>query len=185
MKDAVIESVGAGRFWEVNATRLATALMGDAIASNMFMLGYAWQKGLVPVSEEALMEAIRLNGAAVKFNQQAFIWGRHAAHDPGRVEALTNPSSVVQFVPRETLDGVLHHRAKELTNYQNQALAERYKALVARCRLPNRPSTRPAAAVTGGGPCLLPRAGLQGRVRSGPPVYRRRLPARAGQPVRR
>ena len=130
MKDAVIESVGAGRFWEVNATRLATALMGDAIASNMFMLGYAWQKGLVPVSEEALMEAIRLNGAAVKFNQQAFIWGRHAAHDPGRVEALTNPSSVVQFVPRETLDGVLHHRAKELLNYQNQALAERYKALV-------------------------------------------------------
>ncbi len=130
MKDAVIESVGAGRFWEVNATRLATALMGDAIASNMFMLGYAWQRGLVPVSEEALMEAIRLNGAAVKFNQQAFIWGRHAAHDPARVEALVNPSSVVQFVPRETVDGVMHHRAKELVAYQNQALAERYKALV-------------------------------------------------------
>jgi indolepyruvate ferredoxin oxidoreductase len=180
MKDAVIESVGAGRFWEVNATRLATALMGDAIASNMFMLGYAWQKGLVPVSEEALMEAIRLNGAAVKFNQQAFIWGRHAAHDPGRVEALTNPSSVVQFVPRETLDGVLHHRAKELTNYQNQALAERYKALVGKVQAAEQ-AINPASssAVTGGGPCLLPRAGLQGRVRSGPPVYRRRLPARA------
>jgi indolepyruvate ferredoxin oxidoreductase len=130
MKDAVIESVGVGRFWEVNATRQATALMGDAIASNMFMLGYAWQKGLVPVSEEALMEAIRLNGAAVKFNQQAFVWGRHAAHDPARVEALVNPSSVVQFVPRETVDGVMHHRARELVAYQNQALAERYKALV-------------------------------------------------------
>ncbi|WP_293760705.1 indolepyruvate ferredoxin oxidoreductase family protein [uncultured Aquitalea sp.] len=130
MKDAIVESVGNGRFAEVNATRLATSLMGDAIASNMFMLGYAWQKGLVPVSEAALMEAIRLNGAAVAFNQQAFLWGRHAAHDPARVEALVTPSSVVQFVPRETADGVMHHRAKELTAYQNAALAERYKALV-------------------------------------------------------
>ncbi|UTH75979.1 indolepyruvate ferredoxin oxidoreductase family protein [Chromobacterium sp. IIBBL 290-4] len=130
MKDAIIESVGSGRFNEVNANKLATALMGDAIASNMFMLGYAWQKGLVPVSLEAIMEAVRLNGAAVKFNQDAFSWGRHAAHDQARVEALVTPSAVVQFVPRETPDAVVHHRATLLTAYQNEALAERYKALV-------------------------------------------------------
>lgn len=134
MKDAVVESVGAGRYSEVNATRLATSLLGDAIASNMFMLGYAWQKGLVPVTLEAIMEAVRLNGAAVKFNQDAFSWGRHAAHDPARIEALVSPSAVVAFVPRETPDAVLHHRATALTAYQNAALAERYKALVGRVR---------------------------------------------------
>ncbi|WP_227105865.1 indolepyruvate ferredoxin oxidoreductase family protein [Chromobacterium rhizoryzae] len=134
MKDAVVESVGAGRYSEVNATRLATSLLGDAIASNMFMLGYAWQKGLVPVTLEAIMEAVRLNGAAVKFNQDAFSWGRHAAHDPARIEALVSPSAVVAFVPRETPDAVLHHRSSALTAYQNAALAERYKALVGRVR---------------------------------------------------
>ncbi|AUH53141.1 indolepyruvate ferredoxin oxidoreductase [Chromobacterium sp. ATCC 53434] len=134
MKDAIIDSVGAGRFSEVNANKLATALMGDAIASNMFMLGYAWQKGLIPVSLEAIMEAVRLNGAAVKFNQDAFLWGRHAAHDPARVEALVSPTAVVQFVPRETPDALVHHRATLLTAYQNDKLAERYKALVQRVR---------------------------------------------------
>ncbi|KMJ52732.1 indolepyruvate ferredoxin oxidoreductase [Vogesella sp. EB] len=132
MKDAIIESVGGSHFAEVNATRIATALMGDGIAANMFMLGYAWQQGLVPVSLEAIMAAVELNGAAVKFNQDAFTWGRHAAHDLQRVETLVSPSAVVQFVPRETVDGVLHHRSKELVAYQDEKLAERYKALVAR-----------------------------------------------------
>ncbi|MFD2447318.1 DUF6537 domain-containing protein [Vogesella fluminis] len=131
MKDAIIEAVGAANFAEVNATRIATALMGDAIAANMFMLGHAWQQGLVPVSLEAIMKAIELNGAAVRFNQDAFSWGRHAAHDLLKVETLVSPSAVVQFVPRETVDGVLHHRSKELVAYQDEKLAERYKALVA------------------------------------------------------
>ena len=65
----------------LDATQLATALLGDAIASNLFMLGHAWQQGLVPVSFEALMRAIELNGAAVAMNQQAFAWGRLAAID--------------------------------------------------------------------------------------------------------
>ena len=130
MKEAIIESVGSQHFAEVNATRIATALMGDAIAANIFMLGYAWQKGLVPVSLEAIMKAVELNGAAVKFNQQAFVWGRHAAHDPARIETLVCPSAVVQFVPRDTVEGVLHHRSKELVAYQDDKLAARYKALV-------------------------------------------------------
>ncbi|HEY9254391.1 MAG TPA: indolepyruvate ferredoxin oxidoreductase family protein [Stenotrophomonas sp.] len=70
----------------LDATQLATALLGDAIASNLFMLGHAWQQGLVPVSFEALMRAIELNGAAVQMNQQAFAWGRLAAIDPEAVQ---------------------------------------------------------------------------------------------------
>ena len=70
----------------LDATQLATALLGDAIASNLFILGYAWQQGLVPISFDALMRAIELNGAAVTMNQQAFAWGRLAAVDPQAVQ---------------------------------------------------------------------------------------------------
>lgn len=70
----------------LDATQLATALLGDAIASNLFILGYAWQQGLVPISFEALMRAIELNGAAVAMNQQAFAWGRLAVVDPQAVQ---------------------------------------------------------------------------------------------------
>ncbi|MDB6164220.1 MAG: indolepyruvate ferredoxin oxidoreductase, partial [Xanthomonadaceae bacterium] len=69
----------------VDATRLATALMGDAIAANLFMLGYAWQRGLVPLSFAALMRAVELNGAAVEMNKTAFAWGRLAAVDADSV----------------------------------------------------------------------------------------------------
>ncbi len=70
----------------LDATQLATALLGDAIASNLFILGYAWQQGLVPISFDALMRAIELNGAAVAMNQQAFAWGRLAVVDPQAVQ---------------------------------------------------------------------------------------------------
>jgi len=70
----------------LDATQLATALLGDAIATNLFMLGHAWQQGLVPISFDALMRAIELNGAAVQMNQQAFAWGRLAAIDPEAVQ---------------------------------------------------------------------------------------------------
>jgi len=76
----------------IDATQLATALLGDAIASNLFMLGYAWQLGLVPLSEGALMRAIELNGAAVEMNRQAFAWGRLAAVDP---EAVAKAAGLV------------------------------------------------------------------------------------------
>jgi indolepyruvate ferredoxin oxidoreductase len=65
----------------VDATELATALLGDTIAANLFMLGYAWQKGWVPLSHDALMRAVELNAAAIEMNKAAFNWGRMAAHD--------------------------------------------------------------------------------------------------------
>ncbi|MBD9370479.1 indolepyruvate ferredoxin oxidoreductase family protein [Xanthomonas sp. XNM01] len=91
----------------LDATQLATALLGDAIASNLFMLGYAWQQGLVPLSFEALMRAVELNGAAVEMNRSAFAWGRLAAVDPQAVATaaglVRNPTTA-----SETLADGLH-----------------------------------------------------------------------------
>ncbi|WP_079201372.1 indolepyruvate ferredoxin oxidoreductase family protein [Pseudomonas sp. CC6-YY-74] len=134
MREALIEAVGAGKTHFVDATRLATRLLGDSIASNLFMLGYAYQKGLVPVSAEAIAKAIELNGVAVQLNQQAFLWGRRAAHDVAAVEKLASPK-VVEAPRCETLDQVVQFRVDFLTAYQNAAYAERYRAVVQRVRL--------------------------------------------------
>src|SRR5690606_33354673 len=80
----------------VDATKLATALMGDAIAANLFILGYAWQQGLVPISFDALMRAIELNGAAVDMNKTAFAWGRLAAID---MDAVVDAAGIVRNAP--------------------------------------------------------------------------------------
>ncbi len=133
MREALIEAVGAGKTHFVDATRLATRLLGDSIAGNLFMLGYAYQKGLVPVSAEAIDKAIELNGVAVQLNQQAFLWGRRTAHDAAAVEKLAAPKTAA--APRcETLDEIVAYRVEFLTAYQNAAYAERYRELVARVR---------------------------------------------------
>lgn len=133
MREALIEAVGASKTHFVDATRLATRLLGDSIATNLFMLGFAYQKGLVPVSAEAIGKAIELNGVAVQLNQQAFLWGRRAAHDAGAVERLAKP--VVADAPRcESLEEIVQFRVDFLTAYQNAAYAERYRALVERVR---------------------------------------------------
>ena len=125
----------------VAATDLATALLGDSIASNLFMLGYAWQKGWVPLSLEALMRAVELNAAAVEMNKSAFNWGRLAAHDMGKVRAAAGVSiSASTPLPLDdsrlstTLDERIARRVAFLTDYQNAAYAARYKALVDKVR---------------------------------------------------
>jgi len=75
----------------LDATRLATGLMGDSIATNLFMVGFAYQRGLLPVGEDAILRAIELNGAAIESNRQSFRWGRLAAVDPARVAAAAVP----------------------------------------------------------------------------------------------
>jgi indolepyruvate ferredoxin oxidoreductase len=110
--------------------------MGDAIATNMFMLGYAWQKGWVPLTEAALLRAIELNAVSVEFNQQSFAWGRRAAAEPERVRRIANPADVVpigQHLSRN-LDELVERRAKMLVDYQNAALSEKYLSLVAKVR---------------------------------------------------
>lgn len=82
---AVKVALGGNDPHVVDATQLATALMGDAIATNLFILGYAWQQGLVPLSMDSLMRAIELNGAAIEMNKTAFAWGRLAVIDPAAV----------------------------------------------------------------------------------------------------
>jgi indolepyruvate ferredoxin oxidoreductase len=110
-----------------DATRLATALMGDAIATNPFMLGFAYQRGLIPLSSAAILRAIELNGVAIEFNKRAFHWGRRAAIDLGGVERIASPATTP--IP-QTLPEIVAHRRQHLTDYQDAAYAERYQALV-------------------------------------------------------
>ena len=133
MQTALRDAVGERNLDIIDATGIAATLMGDSIATNPFMLGFAFQKGAIPLSLEALMRAIEINGAAVEMNKQAFTWGRLAAHDMARVR------SVIQFRTRAaqpvcSLDEVIETRAKFLTDYQDQAYADHYRAMVAKAR---------------------------------------------------
>ena len=118
----------------IDASTLATALMGDAVATNVFLLGYAWQKGMVPLSEGALLRAIELNGAAVAMNRAAFAWGRQAAIDPNpaRAAAGLTPSAQVIAMPQRTpaLEALIEDRVKRLADYQDAAYARRYESFV-------------------------------------------------------
>jgi len=118
----------------VPAAELATALMGDSIATNMFMLGYAWQKGWVPLSSQALERSIDLNGVAVEFNRKSFVWGRRAAVDLERVRRIAMPADVIpmeQHLSRNLAE-LVERRAQFLTGYQDAAYAEKYRILVSK-----------------------------------------------------
>lgn len=145
--DAMVEAIagrtGAGRASTVDARRLSETLIGDSIGANMFLLGFAWQQGLVPVGREAIEAAIELNGVAVPFNLDAFLWGRRAAHDLAAVEKLAGADDAP---PAFDLDGFVARRKADLTGYQNAALAGRYAALV--------DEVRAAEAKLGGGEAL-------------------------------
>ncbi len=133
----------AGRSESVAATRLATALLGDSIAANLFMVGFAWQRGLIPLRAESILAAIGKNGAAVAMNRAAFAWGRRAAHDPAGVERAGTPATPEAPALSATLDEVIARRVAELTEYQDRRYAERYADAVARVR------AREAAATPG------------------------------------
>jgi indolepyruvate ferredoxin oxidoreductase len=118
----------------IPADHIATSLMGDAIATNMMMLGVAWQKGLVPLSLESLYAAIDLNGVALAFNKRAFALGRLLAHDPRKVEAMVEALQPPSEPIAQTLDEVIAKRIAHLTGYQDAAYAQRYVDLVNRVR---------------------------------------------------
>ena len=138
MQAAIIEAVGQKNFDFLDAGSLSTKLLGDAIATNLFLLGYAWQRGWVPVSEASLDRAIELNGAAVEMNRQAFLWGRRAAIDLAAVQREVSPAPVIRLRP-ESLDERIARRAEELTAYQDAAYARRYTDFVARVRAAEAP----------------------------------------------
>jgi indolepyruvate ferredoxin oxidoreductase len=128
---AIGNAVGEGMLSTIDADTLARKLMGDAIYANVIMTGCAWQQGLIPVSLAALQRAIELNGVKIEANQQAFTWGRIAAHDPEAVAALLGAALRGK---EETLDEMLEARREFLRAYQDDALAERFMATVARVR---------------------------------------------------
>jgi indolepyruvate ferredoxin oxidoreductase len=125
---------GADRVELVDAGSIATALMGDTIATNMFLLGYTWQKGWVPLTEAALMRAIELNGVAIDFNQQAFNWGRIAANDLAALQRLITPSQVIEIKRAPSLDDTIAKRVEVLAAYHNPAYAQQYRDLVEQVR---------------------------------------------------
>ncbi len=141
----------------VDATKLATALLGDSIAANLFMLGFAWQKGLVPVSLDALMRAIELNAAAIEMNKTAFNWGRLAAHNIATVQITAGERPTVEDVSvlpindqrlSASLTEQIERRVRFLTDYQNAAYAMKYKSLVERVRDAESRSVSGATALT-------------------------------------
>ncbi len=128
-------AVGEGAADFIEGTRYATALMGDSIATNLFMLGYAWQKGLVPISGAAIDKAIELNAVSVEFNRNAFLWGRRAAVDEARVARAAEPVTPLRLKAPDiatSLEDIVARRIRTLTEYQNEAYARRYKDLVVR-----------------------------------------------------
>lgn len=128
MKKSILEEVGDTKTGFINATAIATQLFGDSIASNLFLLGYACQQGYVPVTVDALEQAIELNGVAVDFNKKAFLWGRRAVVDLEQV--LSCAEIQPAFKPLSNIKDIIADRSRRLTGYQNSAYAERYKHIV-------------------------------------------------------
>ncbi|MES2898639.1 MAG: indolepyruvate ferredoxin oxidoreductase family protein [Pseudomonadota bacterium] len=129
------ESVGPAASDFIDATKLATALMGDSIAANLFMLGYAWQRGRIPLSEAALLRAIELNGVGIESNKKSFLWGRRAAVDVKRVEKVATPTQAIVVQMPQSLENVLAKRVAFLTAYQDSDYAARYQELVAKAKM--------------------------------------------------
>ena len=127
---AISRGVGASQLGIVDAERLATQLLGQSIYSNLMLLGYAWQKGRVPLSREALMRAIELNGVQIDSNKAAFEWGRHCAHDLDQVPVRSADAQVIQFAKKPSVGEIISKRADFLAGYQNRAYSARYEAFV-------------------------------------------------------
>jgi indolepyruvate ferredoxin oxidoreductase len=125
-----IENSVGGAVDFVDGTALASALMGDAIATNVFMLGYAYQKGFIPVSAASLIKAIEAIGVAVASNVASFTWGRRAAHDLAAVQRVATPTQTIAVTMPQSLDALIKKRAEILTEYQNAAYAQSYLELM-------------------------------------------------------
>ncbi|HEX8013200.1 MAG TPA: indolepyruvate ferredoxin oxidoreductase family protein [Casimicrobiaceae bacterium] len=135
MEQEIRDAVAPGDAEFLDATKLATGLLGDSIATNLFMVGYAYQRGLIPVGEEAILRAIELNATAVESNKQSFRWGRLAAVEPQRVLELAIPQEKPDSQRLSgSLDELIARRAEFLIGYQDAAYAKRYTDFVAKVR---------------------------------------------------
>jgi indolepyruvate ferredoxin oxidoreductase len=132
--EAIAQVVGRANLSTVAANHLSARLLGNTIYANVLMLGFAWQKGLLPVSLEALLRAIELNGVDVEKNREAFGWGRIAAADYAYITTLISEVPDASVPHDESLDSMISRRARFLEGYQNEALANRYMELVDKVR---------------------------------------------------
>ena len=130
----IANAVGLEGLSAFDANRVSTQVLGDTIYINPMLLGFAWQKGWVPLGHEALMRAIELNDVAVAQNIAAFEWGRHCAHHWNVVDALLAPAQVIQFHKPQGVDALVAKRVAFLTDYQNASYAKRYSDVVARVK---------------------------------------------------
>ena len=128
---AIGQAIGDENLAAIDANALAEKLMGDTIYANVLMLGAAWQSGLVPVSLQALLRAIELNGVKVAENGRAFSWGRIAIADPAAIDGLSQDAEQTNDA---TLDDIIERRRLFLKDYQDDKLAERYVSLVEKVR---------------------------------------------------
>ena len=140
----VLDAAGEQDIDFVDANELSVALLGDAIYTNPMLLGYAWQKGWLPLTRNALERAIELNGVSVARNLEAFLWGRRLAHDPDAVRRSARPEPqakvielrrpVGQVRTESDLDELIARRAAHLEGFQDAAWAARYREWVERVR---------------------------------------------------
>jgi indolepyruvate ferredoxin oxidoreductase len=137
LKRAIVADAGRDKTHFIDATRAATALFGASVGANIFLVGYAYQLGAIPLAAASIERAIELNGEAVEMNKAAFAWGRRAVVEPAVVEALIRPAPEATSDARtlsQSFDDIVARRVAFLTAYQNAAYAARYRRLVERTK---------------------------------------------------
>ena len=185
MMKSIRDAAGNEATTFVDGTGLATAILGDSIATNLFMLGYAWQKGLLPLSLEAIERAIELNGVAVETSKRTFAWGRLAAHNLAAVQAAAKPTLRVEKPVARTLAGNRGQAGRAADGLSGQGLCRALQRLRRQGRERGEAKgAGPARARGSGRQVALQADGLQGRVRGRSPLQRRRVPEEARHAVR-
>lgn len=134
LKREIVKAAGEDKAYFFDATEAAKVLFGNTLGANMFMLGVASQKGSLPVSPHAVEKAIQLNGQAVAMNLRAFRWGRRAVCKPDEVRTLVANAAKKAPAAAQSLNEIIARRAEFLTQYQDEAYAQRYRARVERIR---------------------------------------------------
>ena len=180
LRDELGKRTDADRNLYVDAAHIVTALLGNAVTANVFMIGVAYQAGLVPLPGDAIERAIELNGTAVEANLSAFRWGRRWTVDPAAVEKAAGASIAYELEPyaiEEIDDAELRHlaerRAGDLVAYQNQRYAARYAGVVVKAYKAEKSGRRRWFLQHDGCPTTASRHGVQGRVRGRSPADRR------------
>ena len=129
---AIASGVGADNISQVEANALMENLMGHSVYANVFMLGHAWQQGLIPVGLDALMRAIEINGVNIEENRRAFGWGRLAACDVDVVKTAANLKPVE--LKEMAIDELINHRAELLVTFQDEGYSADYRTFVEKAR---------------------------------------------------